>query len=81
MIKTDNRETFTVFSQYLAGTLMCKGFVLAGIDRKKNDRNGKNVFFFYDSPELQEAIREYKKAKQEDTTYVNDKSLFYRFDR
>lgn len=56
-------KTFTVFSQYLAGKLMCRGFVLVGIEPKKNDPTGKNVYFFNDSQELQDAISEYTASK------------------
>lgn len=56
----DNREFVTVFSQRLAGTLMAQGYVLAAM-KPKNDNSGRNVFFFYDSPQIQKAIRRYGK--------------------
>lgn len=53
----------TIYSQRLAGTLMLKGFVLAGMERNKDSDSGRNVFFFKDSPELEAAIKEYKLSR------------------
>lgn len=50
----------TIFSQKLAGNLMQKGFVLVDM-RPNKDGTGKNVFFFKDTPELNNAIAEYQK--------------------
>lgn len=55
-------KTFTIFSQYLAGLLLCKGFVLVGVEPQKNG-SGKNVFFFNNSEELQNEIRKFKNNK------------------
>ena len=52
-------KMITIFSQKLAGYLMMHSFVLVGMRPNKNN-NGKNVFFFNDSPDLQMAIKEYK---------------------
>ena len=62
MEKIEN-HTFTVFSQYLAGKLMCQGFVLCGIGANAN-QDGKNVFFFKDSPELQAAIKKFSEKRK-----------------
>ncbi|KKO54500.1 DUF5659 domain-containing protein [Paenibacillus sp. DMB20] len=49
---------FVVLSQKMAGHLMMRGFVLKGIG--ENHRYpGRNVFFFKNTPELQEAIAEF----------------------
>lgn len=53
----------TIFKQQLAGYLMMRGFVLINI-RKSEDNSGRNVFYFKDSAELQNAICEYKKLKK-----------------
>lgn len=49
----------TIFSQKLAGILMQKGFVLVEM-RPNTNGNGKNVFYFNDSPEIEKVIVEYK---------------------
>ena len=49
---------FTIYSQRLAGYLMLHGFVLVEI-RKNEDGSGRNVFYFNDSSELQQTIRQY----------------------
>ena len=53
-----NSKMKTIFNQKLAGHLMTLGFVLVNMQPNKN-RNGKNVFYFNDSPELCEAIEKY----------------------
>lgn len=53
----------TIYSQKLAGTLMVKGFVLAGMETNKKSDSGRNVFFFKNSPELEAAIEEYKQTR------------------
>lgn len=49
----------TIFSQRLCGSLMMRGFVLVDM-RPNTDGTGRNVFFFNDTPELNNAIAEYK---------------------
>ena len=49
----------TIFSQKLAGMLMQKGFVLVEM-RQNTNGNGKNVFYFNNSPELDKIVSEYK---------------------
>ena len=56
------RKTFTIFSQRLAGYLMLRGFVLAGIGKSDVDPT-RSVFHFYDSNELRNAIKSYKGLK------------------
>lgn len=46
------------FSQRLAGYLLMRGFVLAE-SRKDYKNPEKNLFFFFESPELMEAITDY----------------------
>lgn len=61
-IESKNRskkETFTVFSQRLAGTLMSKGFRLISMSRNHKYPK-KNVFVFPDSDLLRDAIDKYK---------------------
>ena len=55
----NEKKMRTIFSQKLAGILMQKGFVLVEMRPNTND-NGKNVFYFNDSPELDKVITEYK---------------------
>lgn len=52
------KKTFTIFSQKLAGYLMMCGFVLLGLGKSELYPK-KNVFFFTDSPQLQERIQEF----------------------
>jgi len=48
-----------VYSNRLAGVLMAKGYVLQ--DMKPNTRQqGRNVFYFVDTPQIQEEISRYK---------------------
>ncbi|WP_448784310.1 DUF5659 domain-containing protein [Blautia sp.] len=47
-----------IFSQRLAGYLLMKGFVLAE-SRKDYKNPEKNIFFFYESAELLNAMTEY----------------------
>lgn len=57
----DKKQKFmTIFSQRLAGYLMMNGFVLMNI-REHIDGYGKKVFYFVDSPQLEKAMKEYKK--------------------
>ena len=57
MNNTD-KKTYIVYSQKMAGYLMQRGFVLIDMqpDLKKTRRN---VFFFYNTPQLKSAINEY----------------------
>ena len=55
----NGKKMRTIFSQKLAGILMQKGFVLVEM-RPNTNGNGKNVFYFNDSPELEKVIVEYK---------------------
>lgn len=52
------RETCPVYSQRLAGYLMCRGFVLVGMAPNEKYVN-RNVFFFGKSAELDSAIQDY----------------------
>lgn len=58
-VYTMNNRFYTVFSQFLAGYLMQKGFVLMAISENEK-RIGKHVFHFVNSAELQKAIDDYK---------------------
>lgn len=55
----ENNTCYTVFSQKLMAILVLKGFVLVEM-RPDRKGNGKNVFFFKDTPELRIAIKEYQ---------------------
>lgn len=55
----NEKKMRTIFSQKLAGILMQKGFVLVEM-RPNTNGNGKNVFYFNDSHELDNVIAEYK---------------------
>lgn len=63
---------FVVMSQRLAGYLMMRGFVLQGIGNNRKFP-GKNVFYFNESPELHEAMAEYKRMN--DGGITNDETL------
>lgn len=54
----NSKNMKTIFSQKLCGYLLIKGFVLVDMQKNRNN-NGKNVFYFNDSPELNEVIKEY----------------------
>ena len=56
----DETKTIVIHSQRLAGTLMTKGFVLIAMDRETGTQTGKNVFIFKDSPNLRQAMKEYR---------------------
>lgn len=58
-----NTKTITIFNQKLCGYLMMEGFVLIGISKNKYCPN-KNVFFFNDTYELQNAIEKFKTIYQ-----------------
>lgn len=55
----NEKKMKTIFSQKLAGMLMQKGFVLVEM-RQNTNGNGKNVFYFNNSPELDKIVSEYK---------------------
>lgn len=55
-------KTITIFSQRLAGYLMLNKFVLISM-RPDINGSGRNLFFFNDSEEIQEKIRQYKNSK------------------
>lgn len=55
----NERKMKTIFSMKLAGVLMQKGFVLVEM-RPNTNGNGKNVFYFNDSPELERVVEEFK---------------------
>lgn len=58
----EKKNMKTIFSQRLAGYLMTKGFVL--VDMRPNENgNGKNVFYFNESPDLEIAIVDYKASR------------------
>ena len=54
----DRKKCKIVFKQELAGYLMMHKFVLVDM-RPDNRGTGRNVFFFNNTPELQQAIQEY----------------------
>ena len=57
-IEPKKATTFPVYLQKMAGFLMYRGFVLVDI-APNNKTPNKNVFFFRESPEIQEAISDY----------------------
>jgi len=52
-------QGFVVFSQYLAGVLMQKGFKLIKVRPDKMDEK-RNVFIFRYSPEIKKMVAAYK---------------------
>lgn len=54
----DNVKMKTIFNQRLCGYLQLNGFILVGM-KPNNNGNGKNVFYFKETPELLSAIAEY----------------------
>ena len=56
-------KTIAIYSMKLAGILMQNSYVLLSMDRNLNG-SGKNVFYFNDSPELQQLIAEYKASSK-----------------
>lgn len=61
---TANKEKYyTVFSLKLAGYLMQRGFNLIAMGKNEKDPS-RNVFFFRDSVELQDAINTYSANKK-----------------
>ena len=67
MKQNEKNTCYTIYSLKLMATLVLKGFVLVEM-RPDRKGNGRNVFFFKDSPEIREAVKEYqeRKNKQED---------------
>lgn len=57
-IEQKKAATFPVYLQKMAGFLMYRGFVLVDI-APNNKTPNKNVFFFRESAEIQEAISDY----------------------
>lgn len=55
----------TVFNQRMCGYLQMKGFILVDM-RPNEDGCGKNVFYFKETPELLEAMKEYLDIRNED---------------
>lgn len=63
---TDKKSNITIYNQRLAGYLMYSGFPLIGMAQNKYDNSTyhkKNVFFFVNSEELQNKIRDWKLMK------------------
>lgn len=59
MYTENKKEAITIYTQKLAGYLMLRGFVLIRSE-PRNDKSGRNVFFFNKTPELIQAIRDYR---------------------
>lgn len=59
------KDIITIFSQRLAGYLMYQGFVLGGI-RQDSEGSGRNLFFFKNSKNIQDVIKEYRKLHPSD---------------
>lgn len=57
---TNEKKSFIIFKQHLAGWLMMKGFVLLGIERTQQGDKYRNVFLFNETKSLHQAIAEYK---------------------
>lgn len=56
-----NKEYKYIFSQRLAGYLMLQGFRILRINHNLND-DYKNVFVFNNSPEITQAMIDYKQT-------------------
>ncbi|AIF45403.1 DUF5659 domain-containing protein [Virgibacillus sp. SK37] len=59
MSTTEIKNTITIHSRKMAIYLQCRGFVL--INMKENLSNSFKVFLFSDTPEIREAMSDYKK--------------------
>ncbi len=60
MYETNDKPTcLTIYSQYLAGMLMQKGFVLVEMGESRKD-SGRHVFFFKDTARIREEISRFK---------------------
>lgn len=55
------KKNITIYTQKLAGYLMLRGFVLIATEPGKN-KSGRNVFFFKNTPELRQAVKDYTEA-------------------
>lgn len=55
----NNKKYMYIFSQKLAGYLMIRGFKLLRVNHNLDD-NSKNVFIFFDTPEIKKAMYDYK---------------------
>lgn len=51
-------KMITIYNMRLAGTLMSKGFILVGMGQNTANKR-KNVFYFKDTPELEQIMKEY----------------------
>ena len=58
----DERGMKLIFSQYLAGWLMMKGYMLRGM-RPDKMKKSKNVFLFKWSEQLEKDIEKYRELK------------------
>lgn len=58
MKQNEKNTCYTIYSQKLMAILVLKGFVLVDM-RPDKKGNGKNVFFFKDSPKIREVVEEY----------------------
>ena len=63
MMNANAKAPITIFTQRLAGYLMMNGFPLLGMRENKNGNN-MNVFFFGDTPEIREEMRDYIERNQ-----------------
>lgn len=61
MRKNQMNETkyYTIFSQKLMSELVAKGFVLVNM-RPDEKGSGRNVFYFRNTPELRQAVADYR---------------------
>lgn len=55
----NKQKNIAIFTQKLCGYLMMKGFVLIDLKPHEN-KSGRNVFYFNNTPEIIKAIEEYK---------------------
>lgn len=62
MKQYEKNTCYTIYNQKLMATLVLKGFVLVEM-RPDRKGNGKNVFFFKDTPELRNAVKECQERK------------------
>lgn len=64
MIETNSkRDTIVIYSPRMAGYLMMRGFYLIGVHPNLKFP-GKNVFLFFDSPMLKEAMEDYLNSSE-----------------
>lgn len=57
-INNKSNTCFPIYNMRLAGHLMNRGFILVDMAPNKRQRD-KNVFYFKDTVQIQEAIQEY----------------------